>query len=105
MHETLELIFTRHIRPLPLGEKVGGQVILHGWSLTCVNAVTDPEVDIYDGQDANGLLVAPVIIGATGPCTDTRWFGPPGIRLNNGLFTRTVTGLIEGSIFYSVGDW
>ena len=77
---------------------VGFSVNVYGWSLKNVSTSTAADIDFYDGADASGVPALPIQIPASQ--TDTKWFGPNGIRFNNAVYANVTTGEVKGSLFY-----
>lgn len=69
-----------------------GRGVLFGWSLTNTDAVNPNSVQLFDGSNANGSLIASDTLPLTS--SDVRWLGLPGIRIDRGLF---VTGSSTGT--------
>lgn len=73
-----------------------GRLVLYGWSL--VNSSTAAvTVSIRDGQDATGLVVAPVVVPASGNAVE--FLGDPGIGLDIGCFLTGLAGVITGTLY------
>lgn len=74
----------------------GGRCLLKGWHLLNGNAGS-VTLSIYDGQDANGTLVATIVLA-----TNAVW-NPPlpdsGVTCNIGVFLAVSAGPINGSVF------
>jgi hypothetical protein len=77
---------------------VGFAVDVYGWSLKNVSTSTAADIDLYDGTDTSGVAALPIQIPAS--TTDTKWFGPNGVRFHNAVFANVTTGEVEGSLFY-----
>lgn len=69
-----------------------GRVALLGYCLVSGGAAAI--LDIYDGTNQQGLLVAAENIPASS--SRTEWFGPQGIEMTRGIFT-TLSG--AGAVF------
>jgi hypothetical protein len=77
---------------------LGFAVDIYGWSLKNVSTSTAADVDLYDGNDTSGVAAIPLQIPSS--TTDTKWFGPNGVRFHNAVFANVTTGEVKGSIFY-----
>jgi hypothetical protein len=73
-------------------------VDLYGWSLRNMSGAAAAVIDIYDGTDASGIPVFPLVIPAN--VTAEAWFGPNGVHMKNGVYANVTTGEIKGSILY-----
>ena|ERR1700749_1208473 len=71
---------------------------IYGWSFKNMSTSTAADIDLYDGPDASGIAAIPVQIPASQ--TDTKWFGPNGVRFKNGVYANVTTGEVKGSLFY-----
>ena len=77
---------------------LGFSVDIYGWSLKNVSTSTAADIDLYDGTDTSGVPALPIQIPSSS--TDTKWFGPNGVRFHNAVFANVTTGEVKGSIFY-----
>lgn len=59
-------------------------------------------VNLRDGPDAAGQLVATVALAAN--AAETVWFGPGGLNLANGLFVEIATGAAVGAVYLRGAD-
>lgn len=75
----------------------GGNGLVMGWSLLETTGAAAAVVELYDGQDAGGQLVAAISLS---PGQSTRdWLGPSGIETDIGLFVRVVSGTVRGAVW------
>ena len=77
---------------------LGFSVDIYGWSLKNVSTSTAADIDLYDGTDTSGVPALPIQIPSS--TTDTKWFGPNGVRFYNAVYANVTTGEVKGSIFY-----
>jgi hypothetical protein len=77
---------------------LGFAVDVYGWSLKNPSTSTAADIDLYDGPDTSGVAALPVQIPNS--TTDTKWFGPNGVRFHNGVYANVTTGEVKGSLFY-----
>lgn len=77
--------------------KVFGYVILMGYSVAESTGGAAAELDLYDGQDATGLLALPIPLGAGQGTED--WFGPQGVHFRIGVFPVVASGAVKGSLW------
>jgi hypothetical protein len=77
---------------------LGFSVNLFGWSVRNPSGSVAAVMDIYDGADGTGVPV--FTINLANSASDTKWFGPNGVRLNNALFANVTAGEVKGSLFY-----
>lgn len=77
---------------------LGFGVIVYGWSLKNVSTSTAADIDLYDGADSSGVPALPIQIPSSS--TDTKWFGPNGVKFNNAVYANVTTGEVKGSLFY-----
>lgn len=71
-----------------------GLGVLLGYSIA-VPGVTAGSVQLFDGQDASGQLLA--VEGIAAGASITKWFGPAGIVISSGLaaaITQPVIGVV-----------
>lgn len=74
---------------------------LVGWALHNTG-VAPAQVNLRDGNDAGGTLIAPITLNP-GESTRDSW-GPGGIAFTSGLFVELVTGTFEGAVFLKGPD-
>lgn len=98
----IDLAFHRAAVPQPVGGKVGGRVILMGWSIRETSGLAVASVIVHNGTDASGLESASVNLNASDSVRD--WFGPRGILLDNGYFP-VVTGAVAGAVWLIIPMW
>jgi hypothetical protein len=77
---------------------LGFSVDVYGWSLKNPSTSTAADIDLYDTPDGTGVPALPIQIPSS--TTDTKWFGPNGVRFHNALYANVTTGEVKGSIFY-----
>lgn len=77
---------------------LGFSVDVYGWALENPSGSVAAAIDFYDSADGTGTSVFPIKLASSG--TDTKWFGPNGIRFNNALFANVSAGEVKGSVFY-----
>lgn len=77
---------------------LGFAVDIYGWSIKNTSTSTAADIDLYDGADSTGQPALPIQIPSSS--TDTKWFGPNGVRFNNAVFANVTTGEVKGSLFY-----
>lgn len=76
---------------------ITGGTTYYGLSLLSAAAVT---VNVYNGTSASGELIDVVAtVGAAG--ATYHWFGPNGIRCNNGLFVDGVANTTAYVVYHS----
>ena len=75
----------------------GGRSLIMGWSLLETTGTAAATVEIWDGQDATGQLIAAISLD---PGESTRdWLGPEGIETDIGLFVRVIGGSVRGAVW------
>jgi len=97
--EVEAVVLTDELAPvaIPLAQTQNNDYFLMGWCITETSGSTKAEVDIYDGTDTNGQLVAPIGLPA-GTCNVQRFPGK-GIWLRNGLFSTVASGTVKGALY------
>lgn len=94
----------RRVQTLPILARttdlnaIGRGTLLLGFSFIESTGVASAEVDILDGNDANGALVAAVSLQAGQSTRDT--FGTHGVYCQSGPFLHVVSGSIRGALWY-----
>jgi len=81
-------------------QAITGDVYLYGWALLDTTGAALARLELYDGYDANSLLIAPVNLLASE--SSREWFGDPGLTCERGIFVNVLAGSVRGSIF--LGD-
>ncbi|MGH7239408.1 MAG: hypothetical protein ACREHG_04990 [Candidatus Saccharimonadales bacterium] len=76
-----------------------GMIMLHGWSIANPSATTAGEIDVYNGDDANGQLAAGIIVPASD--SKTHFMGLPGILLDVGLAVDVALAGMVGVLWVS----
>jgi hypothetical protein len=99
--QVVEVVWARRPRPIRYSTTIGGHVVLYGWALKETTGAAAAELDIYNGADASGDDVIPVVFSAGQSTRD--WFGPQGLALSIGYFPVLVSGAIAGTVF--IGDY
>jgi hypothetical protein len=107
--ETLGGVLLRGARPVQIGSADGATTRpatsagrLVGWSLRVSTLATDPGVvQLRDGADANGSVIAVIIIPPGR--SEQHWMAPGGISFQNGLFAEILSGaglsVPQGAVF------
>lgn len=72
----------------------GGAWRLYGYSFR-ETAGAAAVVDVFDGQDGNGQLVATLSLSPGQSVRD--WFGPHGLRMRVGVCVRVTSGAVTGA--------
>jgi hypothetical protein len=94
--------YQRHASPITVpatGSQValGGPSLLMGWALLETSGTVAATLEIYDGEDVTGQLIAPI---ALAPGQSTRdWMAPDGLETDIGLFVRVIAGTIRGVLW------
>lgn len=77
---------------------INGYVTLMGWSLSETAGTTNEVVTITDSGASGGGKVTPAINIPKGT-TDTKWFGPEGIRVPIQLYITASGGTLDGVLW------
>lgn len=99
-----EILYEHHARYRAFDLNGTGVVLLgfacdiFGWQLRNPSGSTAAVMDIYDGGDASGTVALPFNLPSNG--NTEAWFGPNGIRFENGVYANVTAGEVKGSIFY-----
>lgn len=108
MQTMLELV-EHHIHlpsiPCPILGAVGGRLLLMGFGVKESTGAAAAEVDLFDGKDVTGQLVAPVTLTAGQGRTD--YYGPGGVLLERGYFPNLLAGAVTGAVYLKFldGSW
>lgn len=76
---------------------VSGRLRFYGFAVKETTGATTAEVDFYDGQGSNGILIAGVTLAANESARE--WWNRPGVTATNGVAVVWVSGSVSGSIF------
>lgn len=84
--------------PVAAGNRmlVGMEGILLGWSIINLDGAAAAAVNLYDGSDTGGQLVAAIGMAVAGGSTIS--LSPAGIKLDRGLFA-TVSTTVNGVVY------
>lgn len=81
------------------GVVAGGGTLLSGWSFRETTGAAAARVDIFDGLDAGGQLVATITLAANESTRDS--LSVPGIWCRRGVFVNVVAGAVAGAVWVS----
>lgn len=92
-------------RPIPVGTLstsrrifyVSGRFRLRGFGLKETTGTTTAEVDIYDGEDGGGQLIAPINFAANESVRE--WWSGDGMGCEHGVALVWVSGSVSGSVW------
>lgn len=76
-----------------------GPFVLRGWALAETTGSAAVTAELYDGNDENDVLVAPLFL--LSGTSSVLWAADSGIILRTGLFLEMLSGSIEGAIYYT----
>lgn len=79
------------------GAVLGGPALLFGWSLRESTGAAAAQLDIYDGADGTGQLLATITLTAGQSTRD--YPGLPGLYCARGLFVNAVAGSVAGAVW------
>lgn len=79
------------------GVVLGGPLLLFGWSLRESTGTAPAQLDVYDGADATGQLVATITLIANESTRD--YPSMPGVLCRRGLFVNAVAGSVAGVLW------
>ena len=85
---------------IPTGQSgvvLGGPALLFGWSLRESTGAAPAQLDVYDGADQTGQLVATITLTAGQSTRD--WLGLPGLYCRRGLYVNAVSGSVTGVLW------
>ena len=85
---------------IPLGQSgvvVNGAALLYGWSLRETTGAATAQLDIIDGGDATGQLVATVVVPSGGSVAD--YLAGIGVLCRRGVFVHAVAGSVVGAVW------
>lgn len=68
---------------------------LFGWSLRETTGAATATVELIDGGNNAGQVLAEVVLGAGG--SESVWLGPHGIDVQTGLRVHVVAGTVKGA--------
>ena len=77
---------------------LGFGIKLFGWSVRNPSGSVAAVMDLYDGTDSTGVPVFTINLATA--ASDSKWFGPNGIQMNNALYANVTAGEVKGSVFY-----
>lgn len=83
------------------GAVTGGPTALCGWSLRNTSAAAAAQIDLYDGADATGQLVATITLAASESTRD--YLPSPGVTCRRGVYADAVSGSVAGAVWVSGG--
>lgn len=83
------------------GAVTGGPTTLCGWSLRNTSAAAVAQIDLYDGADATGQLVATITLAANESTRD--YLPQPGVTCRRGVYVNIVAGAVAGAVWVSGG--
>lgn len=89
---------------LPTGQSgavTGGPIWLAGWSLRNTSSSAAAQIDLYDGADATGQLVATITLAASESTRD--YLPSPGVTCRRGVYADAVSGSVAGAVWVSGG--
>lgn len=94
--------YERHASPITVAGggsqvSIGGNHLIMGWSLRETTGAAGAVVDIFDGQDATGQILATLSLVASESTRD--WLGPDGIETDIGVFVRVNSGAVSGAVW------
>lgn len=90
-------------RPVPINAPaaglvlVGGDCLLGGWVIVESTGAAAASVNLRDGADAGGIMIAPIRLNA-GQTSDGQ-VPYPGVLCKGGLFLDVVAGLVLGAVW------
>lgn len=103
-------IFTKNSQPvrgalaLPVGTAPSAVKLLSntagrlvGYALKETTGIATAELDLLDGTNVDGDLLAPITLAANQSVRD--WFGPAGVSFGIGLYAQLVSGSITGTVW------
>lgn len=85
---------------IPLGQSgvvVNGAALLYGWSLRESTGAAGAQLDIIDGGDATGQLVATITLTAGESTSD--YLAGIGILCRRGVYVHAVSGSVAGAVW------
>lgn len=71
-----------------------------GWSLRESTGTGFAQVEIIDGADDNGRILAEVVVAQSS--SETIWLGPHGAKVQTGLRARAVAGKVTGALWVAL---
>lgn len=72
--------------------------LLLGFAVVEATGTLPAELDIYDGNNANGALLRPITLNANESTSD--YWGPEGVYCEQGPFLNVVSGSVRGALWY-----
>lgn len=106
MTEVPEIVRPRPLRSFPIGVIaaagkiiVNGGVYLAGWSLRETTGAAVAQLDLIDGGDAGGVMVAS--IGLLAGESKVSTFGGHLLTVQNGLFVAVNAGSVTGALWFA----
>jgi hypothetical protein len=106
MTEAHEIVRPRPLRSFPLGVIVApgksivtGDVYLAGWSLRETTGAAVAQLDLVDGGDSGGVIVASIALAAGDSKVAT--FGGHLLTIQNGLFVAVNAGSVTGALWFA----
>jgi hypothetical protein len=106
----LRRFFTKNSQPvkgalaLPIGTTDKAKTVLSnsagrllGWAVEESTGAAAAKVQLLDGTNIDGDLLAPISLAAG--ADSTQWFGPAGISFGTGLFASLVSGSVIGTVW------
>lgn len=76
---------------------ISGRGVLTGWALKETTGAAAATLNIWDGTDNRGLLLAPVNLAANE--SNREWFSDWGIAFSRGIFVEVLTGSVSGAVW------
>lgn len=90
-------------QPIPVGNFPGGsgdianRSTVYGFGLRETTGTAAARVDVYNGNDTGGILIAPIDLNPGQSVRDV--LGPSGVGCDMGVFVNIVSGSVAGSIW------
>lgn len=76
---------------------VSGRGVLKGWSLRETTGAAVAAVNIWDGTNNAGLILAAITLPSGG--SEPVWLGELGLSFTRGLFVEVVAGSVRGALW------
>jgi hypothetical protein len=77
--------------------EIGGAQLVMGWSLRETTGAATATVEVFDGQDTTGQLLASISLNPGQSIRD--WLGPGGLETDIGVFVSVLSGSVRGAIW------
>lgn len=76
---------------------IQGRGVLTGWAVKETTGAAPAVLNVWDGTDNRGLLLAPVNLASNE--SNREWFSDWGVAFSRGLFVEVTSGSVSGALW------